>query len=468
MLKNITQSTAFQTLNANFKGEIITPDMSTYEDARKVWNGMIDKRPALIVRPSNNNDVIAALRFARTSELIISVRGGGHNVAGHATNDDGIVIDLSDMKRITVDPAMRTARAEGGVTWLELDKATQVYGLATPGGVFSETGIAGLTLGGGMGWLRNLHGLSCDNLIAADVVTATGEVVHVSETENSDLLWGLRGGGGNFGVVTAFEFRLHQVGPDVMMAFILHDTSTPEAMARAGRLYRDFSASAPDEVGSLLALGKIPPDEHFPAELHLKPFTLFAALYAGDLKTGRSVLQPLIDFGVPLLDFSGVKPYSEAQQMFDADYPNGLRYYWKSINLNSLDDEVIDRIVHHAWKQPSPFSTTDLWHIGGAVQRVNGETSAFYGRQANWLLNLEANWLDAADDAANLSWVRQGIAQMKRYSDGGGYLNFAGFQEEGEAMMRESFGTYYDRLVALKRRYDPDNLFRLNQNINPE
>lgn len=457
-----------QTFAANFQGQIIHPGDEDYDTARRVWNGMIDKLPALIVRPVDVRDVTAAVTFARDNDLLLSVRGGGHNVAGHATNDGGLVIDLSSMKKITVDPVNHTARAEGGVTWGDLDAATQVYGLATPGGVFSRTGIAGLTLGGGLGWLRNKYGLSADNLTAAEMVTADGRLVRASATENPDLLWGLRGGGGNFGVVTAFEYQLHRVGPDVMFVFVFHDASDPETMKRAVRFYRDFSATAPDEVSTLMALGKIPPDEHFPEALHHTPFALFGGLYAGSINTGKSILQPLLDFGKPLLDFSGIKPYVEVQQAFDEDYPDGLRYYWKSLNLNRLDDAAIDCIVQHARQQPSPYSTIDLWHVGGAVTRISPVESAFYGRQAAFLLSPEANWIDAADDTANIQWLRQLIQDMEPFSDGSRYLNFAGFQEEGDAMMESAFGPQYLRLKELKRKYDPNNLFRLNQNVKPE
>jgi FAD/FMN-containing dehydrogenase len=464
---NTLDASTLQSLTGQFKGAVIQPDDAGYDEARSVWNGMIDRHPALVVRPLDNDDVIVAVNFARQHDLLVSVRGGGHNVAGHATNDGGIVIDLSSMKKVEVDPDRRIASVEGGALWGEVDAATQVHGLATPGGVFSRTGVAGLTLGGGFGWLRNTYGLSCDNLIAADVVTAGGRLVHASATENSDLLWGLRGGGGNFGVVTRFEFQLHPVGPDAMFVFVFHDGRTAEDMQRAVRLYRDFCATAPDEVGTIMFLGQIPPDEHFPEELHRKPFAAFGALYVGPVEEGKRAVQPLLDFGTPLLDFSGVMPYVEVQQAFDADYPDGLRYYWKSLNLARLDDDAIERIVEHARRQPSPFSTTDLWHVGGAMTRVGPDESAFFGREAAFMLNPEANWIEAADDDANVEWVRRFVADMAPFSDGSRYLNFAGFQEEGDEMMQTSFGAHYARLEALKRRYDPDNLFRLNQNIKP-
>ncbi len=461
-------STTIQQFVTRIQGEVIGPQHAAYDTARKVWNGMIDRYPALIVRCASVDDVVAAVQFARTHNLPLAVRGGGHNVAGHGTCDDGLVIDLSPMHAITIDPDMRVAHVGGGATWGQVDAASQAYGLATPGGVFSETGIAGLTLGGGLGWLRNKYGLSCDNLIAAQVVTAAGQVIQVSETEHADLLWGLRGGGGNFGVVTSFTFRLHAVGPDVMFVFAFHDGSG-DHMRRAIEFYRDFSATAPDEVSSLIACGIVPPDPHaFAEELHGRPFVLFGGLYAGPVEEGRRVLQPMLDFGVPLKDASGVMPYVEVQKMFDHDYPKGLRYYWKSLNLSRLDDTAIDRIVSHARKQVSPLSTIDLWHIGGAVTRVSDTQSAFNGRQAAFLLSPEANWQDPADDAANIAWLRALIADMDEFSDGSRYLNFPGFQEEGDAMMRAAFGSQYARLAELKQRYDPENLFRLNQNIQPD
>jgi FAD/FMN-containing dehydrogenase len=467
------QATAFnqaaiQVLRARFQGRIIQPDDGEYDQARRVWNGMIDRYPALIVRPTSSTDVIAAIVFAREFGLTLSVRGGGHNVAGHATNDGGIVIDMSSMKRISVDPVNRIARAEGGVTWGELDAATQVYGLATPGGVYSKTGIAGLTLGGGFGWLRNKYGLSCDNLIGAEVVTADGRLLRASATENADLLWGLRGGGGNFGIVTTFEYQLHCVGPDIAFVFVFHDGSDAETMRRAVRFYRDFSETAPDEVSTIMALGQIPPDEHFPEAIRRTPFILFGGLFAGEAAEGQRVLKPLLDFGTPLFDLSGIKPYVKAQQAFDADYPDGLRYYWKSLNLSHMSDDAIDRLVTHARQQRSPYSTTDIWHVGGAVSRQSAEASAFHGRQAAFLLSPEANWIDAEDDYANLSWLRDFIDDMEAFSDGSRYLNFPGFQEEGDQMIRSAFGEQYARLARLKRAYDSTNLFHLNQNIKPE
>ncbi len=458
---------AWYELEQQLHGQLILPGQAGYDTARAVWNGMIDRYPAAIARCAGIQDVVAAVNYAREHELVLAVRGGGHNVAGHGTCDGGLVIDLADLNTVEVDPINRIARAGGGTTWGQLDAATQVYGLATPGGVFSDTGIAGLTLGGGFGYLRSKYGLACDNLVGAELVTAAGEVIRVSERENAELLWGLRGGGGNFGVVTTFEYRLHPVGPDVQFVFVFHDAEG-DNMRRAVELYRDYSAGAPDEVSSILALGVIPPDPHvFPEAIHGRPFAAFIALYAGPVEQGKAVLQPLLDFGAPLLDGSGAMQYVEAQKAFDHDYPDGRRYYWKSLNLLTLDDAAIETIVEHARRQVSPFSTTDLWHIGGAMQRVGAAQSAFYGRHAAYLLNPEANWDGSEGDAANVAWVQQFIAAMQPWSDGSRYLNFAGFQEEGDAMMRDSWGAQYERLRELKATYDPTNLFSLNQNIKP-
>lgn len=459
--------TQIQQFAASLRGRLIRPGDAGYDEARAVWNGMIDRYPALIARCANVSDVVTAVNFAREHNLKVSVRGGGHNVAGHATNDGGLVIDLGPMNYVHVDPQARAARAGGGATIGNLDEATQKHGLVTPMGVVSATGIAGLTLGGGLGWLRNKYGLSCDNLISAQVVTADGRVITASNSQNSDLFWGIKGGGGNFGIVTEFEYRLYPLGPEVAFTFVFHN-GEGDNMKKAIQFYRDYSAAAPDEISTLLATGIIPPHgEAFPKEIQGKPFVLFGAMYAGPAHEGESVMQPLRNFGQPLADFSGIMPYVEAQKVFDADYPNGIRYYWKSLNLSRLDDEVIDRFVKHARRQPSVFSTVDLWYIGGAVKQVDSQESAFYGRQAAFLLSPEANWENPEDDEANIAWLREFVADMQEFSDGSRYLNFPGFQEEGDKMMRQAFGPKYQRLVALKNKYDPTNFFSLNQNIKP-
>jgi FAD/FMN-containing dehydrogenase len=324
-----------------------------------------------------------------------------------------------------------------------------------------------LTLGGGFGWLRNKYGLSCDNLIAAEVVTAEGQVIRASGTEKSDLLWGLRGGGGNFGIVTTFEYRAYSLGPDVAFTFVFY-SGEGEQMKKSIEHYREYVSAAPDEVSVLWACGMVPSGHPvFPVEAHGRPFVAFASMYAGPAADGQRVMQPLRDFGQPVLDFSGVMPYIQAQKVFDADYPRGWRRYWKSLNLNRLEDAAIERIVSHASRQPSPFSTIALWHIAGAVKRVEAAESAFHGRQAAFLLSPEANWVNAADDEANIAWLRNLNADMEEFSDGSRYLNFPGLQEEGDEMMRQSFGDKYSRLAALKQKYDPTNFFSLNQNIKP-
>jgi FAD/FMN-containing dehydrogenase len=457
-----------QALDRSLRGRLIRPDQEGYETARLVWNGMIDRRPALIAQCAGVEDVSAAVNFAREHGLLVAVRGGGHNVAGHATCDGGLVIDLSPMRRVVVDPEVRIAQAEGGATWGDLDHATQTYGLATPGGVVSDTGIAGLTLGGGFGYIRNKYGLSCDNLVGAEVVLADGRLVKASATENADLFWGLRGGGGNFGIVTHFTYRLHPIGPEVMFVFAFHD-GRGEKMKQVLRFFRDFTAAAPDEISVLAAAGMIPATPHFPQAIHRAPMVLFAACYAGPAEEGERAVQPLRDFAPPLADLSGRMPYVQMQTMFDEDYPKHiLRYYWKSLNVNSLSDDVIDVIVAHARCQPSPLSTIDIWHNGGAIRRVGEDETAYSGRSVPFLVNPEANWESPNDDASNIAWARETIADLQPFSDGGRYLNFAGFQEEGEAMMRAAFGAKkHERLAALKRKYDPANLFRLNQNIEP-
>ncbi|MFW6074893.1 MAG: FAD-binding oxidoreductase, partial [Chloroflexota bacterium] len=451
----LADTQAVQALKGRISGDVTLPGDAGYDDARSVWNGMINRYPSIIIHCASTDDVVNALGFAREQNLQIAVRSGGHSVAGHGTSEGGAVIDLSPMKGIDVDPERKVARVQGGVTWGELDAATQEHGLATPGGVYSDTGVSGLTLGGGFGWIRNKFGLSCDNLIGAEVVLADGSTVRASMDENQDLLWALRGGGGNFGIVTEFEFQLHPLGPDVMMAFVFHD-GEGDKMTKALRYYRDFALSAPDEIGTIAACGKIPPVEDFPEEIHNHPFVLFGAIYAGPAEEGERALKPLIEYDEPLVDLSGVMPYVEAQQMFDEEYPDGLRYYWKSLNLDRFDDDVIDRVVKHARKQVSVASTIDIWHNAGEITRKGPEDGAFFGRNAPFMINPEANWEDPKDDDANIRWARDLIADLSEFSDGSRYLNFAGFQEEGELMMKDAFGPHYQRLAEVKAKYDPE------------
>ncbi len=424
---------------------------------------MIDRRPALIVRCSGSSDVISCVNFARKEGLALAIRGGGHNVAGSAVCDDGLVIDLSAMKGIVVDPKARTARCQPGVLWGELDRETQTFGLATTGGIVTHTGIAGLTLGGGIGWLMRKHGLTCDNLLAADIITADGRFLHADENENSDLLWGLRGGGGNFGIVTEFEYRLHSVGPRVLAGVIMHPAErAPEVL----RLYRDYIAAAPEELTTIVNLRWAPTAEFLPSELHGRAVLIIAACYAGPVEDGERAIAPLRLFGEPLFDLLQPTSYIDHQSMFDASVPHGLRYYWKSHYLGPLDDAAIDTLVAHAWKAPSQSSYTIMFHLGGAIRRIDGAATAFEDRSAEHALNINAVWTDAQTTERHITWTQDFWEAMNPTSTGRVYVNFLG--EEGHERVRAAYGPEkYQRLAALKREYDPTNLLRLNQNISP-
>ena len=460
----VFEESVFAGLQSQLRGELIRPGDESYDEARKVWNGMIDKKPALISRCASVDDVVASINFARENEILLAVRGGGHNVAGTAVVDGGLVVDLSAMKGVHVDPERRTVRAEGGVTIGELDEETQKFGLATPMGVVSETGIAGLTLGGGLGWLRRKYGLSSDNLVSVDIVTADGRYLTTSETENPDLFWGIRGGGGNFGVVTSFEYRLYPVGPEVMFCFVLYPGDRAKEVLR---FCEEYVAQAPDEVSPLGVLGRVPHAEIFPKEWHGKPYAAILAMYSGSVEEGERVLKPLRELGDPIADLSEPMPYTDAQKLLDEDYPEGGRYYWKSVNVNGLGDEEIERLMVHAETAPSDHSTIDVWYQGGAMNRLGAEETAFGDRSAPYLLGIEGNWEEPHEDEPNVAWVRECVADMRRFSDGGMYLNFPGFLEEGQEMMRDAYGENYERLVALKNEHDPTNFFRMNQNITP-
>jgi FAD/FMN-containing dehydrogenase len=460
----VFEESVFAGLQSQLRGELIRPGDESYDEACKVWNGMIDKKPALISRCASVDDVVASVNFARENEILLAVRGGGHNVAGTAVVDGGLVVDLSAMKGVHVDPERRTVRAEGGVTIGELDEETQKFGLATPMGVVSETGIAGLTLGGGLGWLRRKYGLSSDNLVSVDIVTADGRCLTTSETENPDLFWGIRGGGGNFGVVTSFEYRLYPVGPEVMFCFVLYPGDRAKEVLR---FCEEYVAQAPDEVSPLGVLGRVPHAEIFPEEWHGKPYAAILAMYSGSVEEGERVLKPLRELGDPIADLSEPMPYTDAQKLLDEDYPEGGRYYWKSVNVNGLGDEEIERLMAHAETAPSDHSTIDVWYQGGAMNRLGAEESAFGDRSAPYLLGIEGNWEEPHEDEPNVAWVRECVADMRRFSDGGMYLNFPGFLEEGQEMMRDAYGENYKRLVALKNEHDPTNFFRMNQNIKP-
>jgi FAD/FMN-containing dehydrogenase len=451
-------------LSARVQGDVIGPGDADYDVARRIWNGAIDRRPAGIVRCTGVVDVVAAVRFARERDLLVAVRSGGHGVGGHALCDGGLVIDLSPMKGIRVDPTTRTARAEAGVLWGELDRETQLFGLATVGGIVTHTGIAGLTLGGGIGWLMRKHGATVDNLLSADVVTAEGELVRASEEENPDLFWGIRGGGGNFGIVTSFEYRLHRVGPTVLAGQVFHLLDdAPDVL----RFYREFIADAADELTTIFELSVAPPLPSLPENAHGKPIVWVGACYVGSLDEGAEIVRPLKQFGRPLVDLLEPRPYAALQEMFDPMVPHGWHRYWKSVELPPLTDDAIDTLVEHSAAPTSPKSYTIVFQLGGALGRVAKGETAFSQRDAAHNVNINAVWTEDDPDAEpHIAWARGYFDAIQPYAGDHVYVNFLG--DEGADRVRQSYGTAnYERLVGLKRAYDPTNFFRLNQNIAP-
>jgi FAD/FMN-containing dehydrogenase len=446
--------TAIADLRARFRGHVLEPGDPGYDTARRVDNAMIDRRPALIARCAGVADVLASARFAREQDLVVSVRSGGHNVAGNAVCDGGLMIDLSPMKGVRVDPDARTARAEAGVTWGDLDAETQAFGLATTGGVISTTGIAGLTLGGGVGWLNGRFGLACDNLVAADVVTADGRLVHASDTQNADLFWGLRGGGGNFGIVTSFEYRLHPVGPMVLSGPLFH----PAARGREVlRFYREFSASEPDELTTYAGLLTGPDGT---------PLVGIVPCYAGSPEDGERLVGRLRKFGPPVADMLGPMPYLAVQRMFNDAFPAGRYQYWKSSFATEITDQLIDAVVEHMARVPSPHSAVMLEHYHGAYARPAAGATAYSHRRPTYDVVIIANWTDAGDNDRNIAWARELFAAVQPQVSSAAYVNF--LDRDDADRVRAAYGENYDRLVALKRKYDPTNFFRMNQNVRPD
>jgi FAD/FMN-containing dehydrogenase len=454
---------ALKALPGSFRGELIQPEDPTYDEHRKVWNGSIDRSPALIARCASADQVVDAVELARESGLPTAVRAGGHSFPGLSTCNDGIVIDLGRMKGIEVDPEARTARVEAGVLLGELDEATQKHGLAVPAGIVTHTGVAGLTLGGGIGWLHRKYGLTIDQLISATMVTATGEVVRSSETENSELFWGLRGGGGNFGVVTEFEFRLNDLGPTVLAGpiFWLIEES-PDVL----RFYRDWIAEAPDELMTIAMHRKAPAVDFVPPELHGRLIVGVVCCWAGDLEEGEKVIRPLREFGSPVLDLCGPKPFVEHQAMLDPSFPHGRWYYMRSCDVAELTNEVIDITVEHSMRIRSPLTSFPIWQLGGAIRQVGTDETAFNGRGAGHTFNITIATEDSEGFKEERQWARDFWSALTPFHESV-YVNF--LMEEGEDRIREAYGAAkYERLRALKRDYDPDNLFRLNQNIPPD
>ncbi|MFC7202144.1 FAD-binding oxidoreductase [Haloferax namakaokahaiae] len=445
-----------------FHGDVILPSDHRYDEARTIWNGMIDKSPAIIARCAGTADVVDAITFAHNHDLRVAVRGGGHNVSGSAICDDGFVIDLSEMNAVFVDADEKRARAQGGATIGDVDRETQLFGLATALGVVSATGIAGLTLNGGVGHLRRKYGLSMDNLAAAEVVTADGTVRTASPTEHPDLFWAIRGGGGNFGVVTSFEYELHDVGPEVNALFVLHPGDEATTALRA---FRDYTESASRD-GSVLAFSLLVPEmEEFPEEAWGEPAVAFLGCYDGSRTDAEDEFRALRETTTPIADLSGPMRYTELQSMLDEDYPDGLRYYWKATYVQDLSDDIVELVERYGYDSPSSLSTVDIWHLGGAISDVAPDETAFWHRNSEFMVTFEANWEDPAMDDENVAWVRDGITELRGMAGTtGAYGNFPGFGEDPSQTM---FGGNYDRLAEIKAKYDPDNLFRLNQNVAP-
>jgi FAD/FMN-containing dehydrogenase len=449
-------------LRRNFRGPLVQPGDPEYEDTRRIWNAAIDRRPAFIARCTGPADVIAALSFARENDLLTAVRGGGHNVSGSALCEGGMVIDLSLLRGVVVEPERRIAVVQPGVRLGELDRACQPFGLATPAGINTVTGVAGLTLGGGIGWLMRRHGLTCDNLVAAEVVTADGSVVRASDDQNPELLWGLRGGGGNFGVVTSFEFRLHDVGPPVASGVVFYAAEDAPQVLSA---YADWAAAAPHEVTTVVILRRLAALPAYPESLHGRPVIGIAACHAGSPAEGEAALEPLRHLARPLVDGLAVRPFVAQQALLDATVPPGWRYHWRSEYLRPLSPAAVDAVIDHAWSFAAPMSYTLLFHMGGAVRRLGDADTAFTGRTAEHAININMVQRDLTepDDTA---WVRSFHGAVRPFSTGAVYVNFLG--NEGSERVRQAYGeSKWERLVELKRRWDPHNVFRVNQNIPP-
>ena len=449
-------------LRSSIAGTLLSPGSQGYDDARTIWNAMIDRSPALIVQCASAADVSAAVRLASAHGLIVAVRGGGHNIAGNAVCDGGLMIDLSPMKAVRVDASRRTAWVEPGATLGAVDAETQKGGLATPLGINSTTGVAGLTLGGGFGWLSRRLGLTIDNLLEAEVVLASGERVRASETVNRDLFWAIRGGGGNFGIVTGFQFQLHAIGPEVLSGLVVH----PLAAARdVLRFYREFVTSAPEEFVCWFVMRQAPPLPFLGSEWHGKEILALAICYSGDLAEGERISKPLRTFGSPLADVVAPHPYTAWQQVLDPLLGPGERNYWKSHDFHQLSDGLIDVFIDAALKIPDPQTEIAFAQLGGAVSRVPADATAYTHRDAQFVMNVHGRWSDPAKDATCIGWARDLFAASAPFATGGAYVNFL-TQEEGDRV-QAAYGSNYGRLVRLKRQYDPTNLFCTNQNIRP-
>jgi FAD/FMN-containing dehydrogenase len=456
------QASSVEEFKAQFQGEAVVPGGAGYDKFRQIWNAMIDRRPGLIARCKSPDDVVQAVKFASKHALLVSIRGGGHNIAGNAVCDDGLMIDLSLMKGVKVDAKARRATVEPGCTLADFDAAAQAHGLATPLGINSTTGVAGLTLGGGFGWLSRKHGMSVDNLLSADVVSADGRQLHASEKENADLFWGLRGGGGNFGIVTKFEFQLHPVGPNVLSGLIVFPFAQAKSVITQ---FARFTETMPDDLNVWMVTRKAPPLPFLPESVHGKEMVALALFYAGDPAKGEKLIAPLRGFGKAHGEHIGVQPYSAWQQAFDPLLTPGARNYWKSHNFLQLGDGAIDTIVEYAGKLPSPQCEIFIAAIGGRTASVAADAMAYSSRDAKYVLNVHGRWDSAAEDKRCISWAREFFAKSQPFASAGAYINF--LTEDETDRIAFAYGAAYKRLMTIKKKYDPSNLFRMNQNIKP-
>jgi FAD/FMN-containing dehydrogenase len=453
---------AFSQFLAKHHGAVIRRGDRGYEEARAIWNAMIERRPAIIARCSEVSDIQLCLEFAKAQNLLFSIRGGGHNIAGNALCDDGLTIDLSQLRNVNVDPIGLRAHVEPGATLADLDRATQKFGLATPTGINSTTGVAGLTLGGGFGWLTRLHGLTVDNLISVEILLADGRLVYANEQRNSDLFWAVRGGGGNFGVVTDFEFRLHSVGPEVLSGLVVFPLEQAQTVLRN---YRDFVSQMPDELNIWAVLRKAPPLPFLDSKHHGKEVLILAVFYAGTEEKGRALIEPVTQFGTPLGQHIDLQPYTSWQKTFDPLLTFGARNYWKSHNFSALTDDAIRVAADFAHRLPSSSTEIFFGSLGGAAGRVPIEATAYPHRDSLYTMNVHGRWTEPSQDSACVKWVRELYRAMEPFATGGVYVNFL-TQDEPERI-RSAYGRSYARLSEIKAKYDPENLFRVNQNIQP-
>jgi FAD/FMN-containing dehydrogenase len=459
--KTIPQDTV-SALRGKVRGTIALPGEDGYDAARTIWNAMVDRRPGLVVRCLGAADVSNAVKLARDEKLLVAVRGGGHNIAGNAVCDGGLLIDLSLMRSVRIDAASDTARVEPGATLADFDKEAQEFGLVTPLGINSTTGVAGLTLGGGFGWTTRKYGLTVDNLISADVVTADGKLVRASEKENPDLFWALRGGGGNFGVVTSFEFRLHPLGPEVLSGLVVHPLESARELLPQ---FRRIAREAPDELTIWVVMRKAPPLPFLPTEWHGKEVLVFAACYAGDMKDGEKALKALRALGKPIADVIAPHPFTAWQTAFDPLLTPGARNYWKSHDFADLPDAAVNVILNSVRELPSPECEVFIAHVGGAMARIPANATAWPNRDAHFIMNVHTRWQDKAQDQACIAWARHLFEATAPFAAGSVYVNF--MPDDENDRVEKAYGTNYRRLAEIKRRYDPGNLFRMNQNIRP-